>query len=74
MVSRFPQRSVNRVSSGLKDNVSTPDRPHQLFGNDHFRDIRHVPQAVLPPSMPLQERLVPLFALLPRLITALEGV
>jgi hypothetical protein len=46
------------------------DRPHPLFGNDHFGDSGHVPQAVLPAGMPFQERLVPLFPLLPRLITA----
>jgi hypothetical protein len=46
------------------------DRPHPLFGNDHFGGIGHVSQAVLPAGISLQERLISLFPPLPRLILA----
>jgi hypothetical protein len=46
------------------------DRPRALLGDDHFRDIGHVSQAILPAGMPLQERPIPLFSLLSRLFPA----
>jgi hypothetical protein len=70
MVGGFSSEMCKPGQLRIERQLLDADRPHALFGDDHFRDICHVPQAGLPGGIPLQERLVPLFPPLPRLITA----